>query len=145
MRYPPRLGHLATRAVVVAKLWPTYAAAHRLDEEESIQRLERALAQTLWEDLLEATWVALKDKKKRLDDQGLLEQVAQSLKNRPLRPGREAKLTPSLSAFLVLADLEAGTASEAARRVLESPEGQKRVREGLSEAGRVLADELLRA
>ena len=35
MPFPPRLGHLATRAVLTAKLGPTYAQAHNIDEEEA--------------------------------------------------------------------------------------------------------------
>ena len=35
MRYPARLAHLATRAVVVAKLAPTFAEAHHIDHEEA--------------------------------------------------------------------------------------------------------------
>lgn len=144
MRYPPRLGHLATRRVVTAKLGPTYAAAHGIDDDEARQRLERALAGRLWEDLLEATWSALLGSKKRLDESGLLEKVAGSLEERPYRPGRVVKQTPELSAFLILADLEAGTASDAARRVMETKEGQERAAAGLAEAGRILAAELTR-
>ncbi|MGA9525402.1 MAG: hypothetical protein WBV82_28340 [Myxococcaceae bacterium] len=144
MRYPPRLGHLATRKVVVAKLWPTYAESHRVDEQEAIIRLERAVSGQLWDDLLETTWQALVGSTKRLDEEGLLEKVAGALKDRPLRPGRVAKVDPDLSAFLVLADLEAGTAGDAARRVMESEEGRRRGAAGLAAAGRFLAAELTR-
>ncbi len=144
MGYPPRLGHLATRPVVVAKLAPTYARAHGLDEEEAVQRLSTALRGRLWPALLEEAWAALKGKSKRLDDEGLVEKVASTLQERPQRPGRLAPLSPGWSAFLVLADLEAGTASEAARRVMESPEGRQRAQEGLAEVGRFLAAELTR-
>lgn len=142
--YPPRLGHLATRAVVVAKLTPTYAQAHRLDEEEAAQRLSAALAGRLLPQLLESTWEAMKGRTKRLTEEGLLEKVATTLGERPLRPGRVAALSPAWSAFLVVADLEAGTASDAARRVMETDEGRLRAREGLAEAGRFLAAELTR-
>ncbi len=144
MRFPPRLGHLATRKVVVAKLWPTYAETHRVDEQEAINLLERAFSGHLWDDLLETTWQSLLGSTKRLDEEGLLEKVAQSLKDRPHRQGRVAKIDPDLSAFLVLADLEAGTASDAARRVMESEEGRRRGAAGLVAAGRILAAELVR-
>src|SRR5215211_5820145 len=138
MRFPPRLGHLATRRVVTAKLWPTYAEMHGIDEPEALERLERAMAGRLWEDLLDATWAALldknKSKKKRLDEDALLEKLAGALKDRPFRPGRIAKPNPAMSAFLLLADLEVGTASDAARRVLETAEGRQRTAEGLAEA-----------
>ena len=54
MRYPPRLGHLATRAVVAARLLPSYARAHHLDEEVARPRLELALKTALHDDLLPA-------------------------------------------------------------------------------------------
>lgn len=142
--YPPRLGHLATRSVVVAKLAPTYAQAHRLDEEEAAQRLSQSLAGYLLPALLTAAWEAMVAGTKRLKEEGLLEKVATTLKERPHRPGRVAPLNPAWSAFLVLADLEAGTASDAARRVMETDEGRRRGQEGIAEVGRFLAAELTR-
>ncbi|WP_426754489.1 hypothetical protein [Myxococcus sp. Y35] len=144
MSYPPRLAHLATRAVVVAKLAPTYARAHHIDEEEAAQRLSSALSGRLLPSLLEATWTAMRGKSKRLTDDGLVEKVATTLRERPLRPGRVAPVGPALSAFLILVDLEVGTAGDAARRVMESDEGRRRGAEGLAEAGRFLATELTR-
>lgn len=144
MSFPPRLAHLATRAVVVAKLTPTYSRAHQLDEEEARGRLEAALRGALLTRLLEATWSAMLGKSRRLDEEGLLEKVATTLKDRPLRPGRVAALGPAWSAFLVLLDLEAGTAGDAVRRVLEGEQGRKMAAEGLLEAGRFLAAELTR-
>jgi hypothetical protein len=144
MRYPPRLAHLATRAVVVAKLVPTYAAAHSIDDDEARSRLEASLSGTLLEELLASTWASLLAGSKRLTDDGLLEKVAKSLKDRPLRPGRTVEPTPGWSAFLVLADLSAGTASEAARRLMETDAGQRRGSAGLVEVGAFLAKELTR-
>ncbi|PTL83969.1 hypothetical protein [Vitiosangium sp. GDMCC 1.1324] len=144
MAFPPRLAHLATRSVVAAKLTPTYARAHHIDENEAAQRLSTALQGRLLTSLLEEAWLAMRGKSKRLTDEGLLEKVATTLRDRPMRPGRVAEPTPAWSAFLVLLDLEAGTASEAARRVMESPEGRQRAQDGLAEAGRFLAAELTR-
>jgi hypothetical protein len=144
MRYPPRLAHLATRAVVVAKLIPTYAVAHSVDDEEARARLEASFSGGLLEDLLAATWTALLGGKKHLEEDGLLQKVAKSLGDRPLRPGRTVETTPGWSAFLVLADISAGTASEAARRLMETEAGQTRARAGLAEVGAYLARELTR-
>ncbi len=144
MRYPARLAHLATRAVVVAKLSPSYAAAHSLDDEEARTRLQAALSSSLLEDLLASTWSALVAGTKRLSEDGLLEKVAKSLQDRPLRPGRTVEATPGWSAFLVLADLSAGTASESARRLMESDAGRARASAGLAEVGAYLARELTR-
>ena len=144
MKFPPRLAHLATRAVVVAKLMPTYAEAHSIEEEEASQRLDVSLKSPLLEELLGAAWASLKGSVKRLDDDGLLEKVARSLADRPLRPGKVAALTPAWSAFLVLADLHAGTASDSARKVMESDAGRKMARAGLESAGAHLAAELTR-
>lgn len=144
MRYPPRLAHLATRSVVVAKLAPTYAAAHHIEDEEAVSRLSASLGGPLLDDLLAAAWAELTGGKRRLDDEGLLEKVAGALKDRPQRPGRTVGATPGWSAFLVLADVRAGTASDAAQRIFESPEGKARVEQGLAEVGRFLATELTR-
>ncbi|QDE92578.1 MULTISPECIES: hypothetical protein [Myxococcus] len=144
MSYPPRLAHLATRAVVVAKLVPTYAQAHHIDEEEAAQRLSSALSGRMLPTLLDVTWTAMRGKAKRLTDDGLVEKVAATLSERPLRPGRIAPVGPALSAFFILVDLEVGTAGDAARRVMESDEGRRRGEEGLAEAGRFLAAELTR-
>lgn len=142
MRYPPRLGHLATRPVVVNRLVPTYARAHQIDEQEAAQRLSRALAGPIWEDLLAAAWEAMKSRVKRLDEQQLLEKVATTLEERPLRYGKAVDTTPAWSAFMMLLDLEIGTAGDAARRVMESEQGRKMVGQGLAEAGAFLATEL---
>jgi hypothetical protein len=144
MRYPPRLAHLATRQVVVAKLAPTYAESHQVDDDEAISRLERAFAGPLLDELLSATWQALQESTKRLDETALLEKVALTLRDRPNRPGRVTPMTPALGAFLVMADLEAGTASDAVRRVMEQGAGQAKAREGMVEAGQYLAKELTR-
>lgn len=144
MRYPPRLAHLATRSVVVAKLAPTYSEAHSIDDEEGVSRLDRALNSPLLDDLLAGAWAELLGGTKRLDEEGLLEKIAGALKNRPQRPGKIAPLTAGWSAFLVLADVRAGIASDAAQRLLETDEGKKRAVAGLSEVGRFLASELVR-
>ncbi len=142
MNYPPRLSHLATRAVIVAKLAPTYAHAHHVDDEEAAIRLDRALQGTLLPRLLEAAWQEMRGKAKRLNDDGLLEKVAQTLRDRPQRPGKQVEPTPAMSAFLLLADLEAGTASDAARRALETEGGRRLAEQGLQAVGALLATEL---
>lgn len=142
MRYPPRLGHLATRPVVVNRLVPTYAKAHTIDEQEASERLGRALAGSLWEDVLAATWEAMKGRVKRLDEERLLEKVSATLEERPLRYGRVVEVTPTWGAFMMLLDLEIGTAGDAARRVMESEQGRKMISAGLAEAGLFLATEL---
>ena len=144
MRYPPRLPHLATRAVVVAKLAPTYAEAHSVDDDEGISRLDRALQSPLLDELLAAAWTALLGTTQKLDEDALIQKVASGLKNRPQRPGKIAPLTPGWSAFLVLADVRAGIASDAAQRLLETKEGASRAAAGLAEVGRFLATELVR-
>lgn len=136
--------HLATRKVVAAQLAPTFAEVHRVDLTEAMERLERAFAGPLWEALLASAWGALVAGTKRLDDEGLLEKIAGVLAKHPLRMGRMAKVTPGWSAFLLQLDLEAGIASEMARRALDTEEGRRRAREGLDEAGRHLAAELTR-
>jgi hypothetical protein len=144
MSQPPRFAHLATRAVVTRKLAPTYAKAHAIDDEEGEIRLSRALGGALLADLQAAAWKAIRSTSTRLTDDELAEKVAVSVKNRGLRPGKAAEAVGAWSAFLVLADIEAGVASEMARRVFESAEGRRKADEGLAIAGEHLAKELLR-
>lgn len=144
MRYPPRLAHLATQKVVIAKLTPTYASAHDIDDEEAAQRLETALKGQLLDDLLASAWESIRSRHPRLGEQELLDKVAAALRDRPQRPGRMAKMGPAWSAFLVLLDLEAGVAGEAARRALDNDQGRKMLSQGMSEAGQHLAAELTR-
>lgn len=127
---------------MVNRLVPTYANAHQIDEQEAAQRLERAIAGRIWEDLLAATWEAMKSRAKRLDEQKLLEKVFATLEDRPLRYGRVVETNPAWSAFMMLLDLEIGTAGDAARKVMESEQGRKMISAGLAEAGAFLATEL---
>jgi hypothetical protein len=144
MRYPPRLSHLATRAVVVARLFSTYADAHDLDDEEARSRLTEALSGDFLEQVLASTWEAIRAKSPRLSEAELLDKIAQNLSARPLRPGRRAQVTPAWSAFFILADLRVGTATEAARRALETDQGRQMSAAGLVEVGQHLAAELLK-
>ena len=144
MRFPPRLAHLVTQKVVVAKLTPTFSSAHQIDENEGHERLTAALQGAFLDRLLEATWTALAGDTQRLNDDGLLEKVAKSLKTNPYRPGKLVEVTPGWSAFMVLADLEAGTATDSARRLLETEEGKRRAEAGVREVGVFLAKELSR-
>ena len=142
--YPPRLSHLATRAVLVAKLRPAFAAAHTISDEEATERLGQALSTSLLSELLSAVWAAMKRLKPRLSEGELLDRVAQTLAQRPLRPGRKVAVNPAWSAFFILADIRANAASDAARRVMESEQGGKMADLGLAEAGTYVAGELLR-
>jgi len=142
--YPPRLSHLATRAVLGAKLRRAFADANALSDEEALDRLEKALSSSLLAELLSAVWAAMKELKPRLSEAQLLDRVAQTLADRPLRPGRKVAIGPTWSAFFLLSDIRANIASEAARRVMETEQGSKMAAAGLSEAGRYLAAELLR-
>lgn len=128
--------------MVVNRLVPTYAQAHQVDEEEAGERLMRALAGSIWEDLLAATWEAMKARVKRLDEEKLLEKVATTLQERPLRYGKAVEATPSWGAFMMRLDLEIGTAGDSARRVMETEQGRKMMAAGLAEAGSFLATEL---
>ena len=144
MRYPPRFSHLVTRAVLVAKLVPGFAEAHRLDDEEAATRASAALQGPVLEELLGAVWTALLGSTQRLDEEALLAKVATTLRDRPLRPGRPAEVTPGWSAFFLTLDIAAGTASDAVRRVMETDEGRKKATRGMEEVASYLAKELSR-
>jgi hypothetical protein len=145
MRYPTRLPHLLTDAVLIARLAPSYEKAHNVDLEEAQLCLGTALRTELRDDLLEATWNAVRDRTPRFKEETSLDKIATSIGDRPQRPGRVQPTDARWSAFWILVDLRAGTASDAARHALESEAGQAKVREGLAEAGRFLASELARS
>ena len=145
MRFPPRFAHLVTEPVLTARLAPSYAKAHNVDLEEARICLTTALHGDLRDDLLEATWAAVRTRAPRFTEDTALEKIAASLGKRPDRPGRVKEADARWSAFWILVDLRAGTASDTARSVLESEAGQAKVREGLADAGRFLADELARS
>jgi hypothetical protein len=144
MRCPPRFSHLVTRPVVVAKLWPTCAAAFNIDDDDAFGRMERAMKGPLHDDILAATWEVLTRPAVRPTDDELLETVAAVLKKRGEKPGKVASLTPGWNAFLVLADVRAGTASEDAQRLISSEAGRARAAAGLADVGKHLAAELTR-
>lgn len=144
MPHPPRLAHLATRTVLVAKLEATYAASHGVDLVEAGIRLARGLQGRVLTDLLDATWAGLRATRKRGSDEDVLELVAEHVKERGLRPAKAAQITAGWSAAMVAIDVQAGTAGEGARRIIESVEGRPRVEAGLAEVGLFLAQELLR-
>jgi len=143
MRHPPRFAHLCTVRVVAGRLRPVYAATHDVDDQEAQERLERALSGALRDRLLDAGWAALRARSRGPDGE-LLDKVAEALARRPLRPGRMPEVNPPWGAFLLLVDLEAGTAGPAARRAFESPHGMRMAEQGIEEAGRFLAAELAR-
>jgi hypothetical protein len=144
MRFPPRFSHLATRSVVVTKLAPMCALAHDADDDEASERLDRGLKGPLLDDLLAACWQQLTSAPERPSDDAVLEQVAAALKKHGGKPGKTASVTPGWNAFLVLVDVRGGVAGDAARRVLETDEGKKRVAAGMVEVARHLATELTR-
>lgn len=143
MAFPPRLSHLATQRIVVAKLVPTFSAAHMIDENEAHERLMSALKGPLLNQLLDETWAAIVASAKSPDEEKLLDKVAKGLSN-PYRAGKPLEPTPGWSAFMVLVDIEAGTATDAARRLLESDEGRRRAQAGVREVGAYVAKEITR-
>jgi hypothetical protein len=141
--HPPRLAHLLTRAELVRRLAPTYAAAHELEYDEAAEIVDRALRGRLREELLDAIWAALQPGKVSRSDEFLLERVARALTDRP-RLGRVAAVTPTLGAILIRLDLEAGVAGESARRVLETEQGREASKKGLVELGAFVARDVTR-
>ena len=145
MRYPARLAHLATRAIVVAKLAPTFADAHHLDHEEAVDRLNTALSGPLLDDLLAATWQALLGGTKKLDEEGLAGEGGQepqrpSASARPPGRGHPGPRAPSSCSRTS----RQGPRATPRGRVMETDAGKARARAGLVVAGQLLARELTR-
>ena len=144
MRYPARLAHLATRAIVVAKLAPTFADAHQLDHDEAAYRLGAALSGPLLDDLLAATGRRSSGARRSWTRRVCWRRSPGACGTGPSARAAPHRSTPDLSAFLLLADLAAGTASDAAGRVMETDAGKARARAGLAAVGQLLAHELTR-
>lgn len=144
MNHPPRLAHLLTVPVLVSRLSPTCAAAHGIEDDYADERVETAMRGPLRTRLLDATWAALRASTSRPGDDELVEKVARSMAARPLRRAKAAAVTPGWSAFLLQVDVDAGVAGDAARRALESDAGRRAADEGIAEAGRFLAREMMR-
>ncbi|MHB8417794.1 MAG: hypothetical protein ACYDCL_06945 [Myxococcales bacterium] len=133
-----------TRADWAALLVSTYAAAHSLDEDLALERLEQAVRDDqLVDGLTEALELALLEARGKTPEGPLLDRFAKALQKRRHRV-RAAPSTPEISAALVRIDLTLGLAPAGLRDTLESEKGAGLLAAGLRALGAHLVREILK-
>lgn len=146
---PPRAFHLLPASILAEHIAPSYATSTNRLPNEVLEEVHSGLREgRLQEPLVTATFAALKAERPTLTDEEILEKMAVAMAKtdtgpRPMSaPERARNRMMPLFAFI---DVNVGRASDAARTVLESPEGRKMLQQGVDEAGKFLAERLLSA
>jgi hypothetical protein len=141
---PKRLPHIVTRGDWVSLLTSTYAEAQSVEDEEAMERLERALGNpALLDELYEALAGALETKYGGPPDDKSLDRLSKAIQKRRGRV-KAAAATTELSAFLVWIDLDIGIALESLRSTLTSEKGAKLLAAGRAALANHLVKELLK-
>ena len=134
--FSKRLPHVVTRKDLALIIAPTYAAAAEVDFDEAHERMERAVGtQAIVDALYDGLSAALAGiKGPRTTEDELIDALSQGVQKRRSRV-KAAKVTPAISAVLVMLNLELGYAPEMMRGTLASPKGAQMLQEGLRELG----------
>ena len=122
--FSPRLRHVLTRSDLALVLAPTYASAANVDFDEAHQRTQRAVASErlagLLYDGLSAALDARKGPRTSVDE--VVDNLSAGVQKRRSRM-KAVRLTPGVSAVMVLLNLEIGYAPEMMRGALETAKG----------------------
>jgi hypothetical protein len=142
--FSTRLPHLVTRSDLATLLTPTYAEGQSVDDDESHDRLTRALVDP---DLLDDLYRSLEGALAahlgpRIEEDALLDKLAKRVASRKgrVKPADTSKV----AALLVRINLLLGLAPERMREVMESKRGRESQSEALRAIGSHLVQELLR-
>lgn len=143
--YPRRLPHVLTRADLVRVLLDTYVDNMSVDDDEAIDRLERALGRP---DLLDEVYRGVAgalaaQQGPRTGEDALLDKLAKGIQKRRGRV-KAAPAHPAISAVLVRINLELGLAPEPMRATLATEKGRAILEDGLARLGKHLVAELLK-
>jgi hypothetical protein len=144
---PRRFLAILTRNVVAEMLTPSYAHARNVDLNEAALRLVDATRDVrLLAGIQEGTWLGLREKKPKLEDDEILELVLKKLERTKRFKAFKApaKEQGGAAAVLVLADVAANMASGDAAALIDSADGARYLEAGFRAFGRHFADELLR-
>jgi len=143
--YSRRLPHVLTRADLVRVLLDTYVDNMSVDDEEAIDRLERALGRPeLLDDVYRGIAAALAAQQgPRTTEDALLDKLAKGVEKRRGRV-KAAAQHPAIAAVLVRINLELGLAPEQMRATLATEKGRAILDDGLARLGRHVVAELLR-
>jgi hypothetical protein len=143
--FSPRLRHVLTRSDLALLLAPTYASSSNVDFDEAHERMQRAVAServaAALYDGLSAALDARKGPRTAVDE--VVDNLSAGVQKRRSRM-KAARLSPGVSAVMVLLNLEIGYAPEMMRGALETPKGEALLAEGLRELGASLVAQLLK-
>jgi len=140
-----RLPHVLTRADLARVLLDTYVDAMAVDDDEALDRLERALGRPdLLDDLYRGLSVALAaEQGPRTTEDALMDRLGKGIQKRRGRV-KAAPSHPAIAAVLVRINLELGLAPEQMRGTLATEKGRAILEDGLARLGKHLVAELLR-
>ncbi|MBS2023252.1 MAG: hypothetical protein JST92_12625 [Deltaproteobacteria bacterium] len=143
--YPRRLPHVLTRADLAVVLAPTYAKSSSVDEEEALERLQRAFTNlAIADELYSGIAAALAASKgTRTTEEEQLDKLSAGVQARRHK-AKAADVSPAMSAAFVKINLELGFAPEPLRAALESPKGQTLLKQGLQALGAYVVKELIK-
>jgi hypothetical protein len=145
MNVPARLPHVLPRARLARLLAPTYAESMDVDEEEALDRLDRALGHPevlagIHGGVAEALEAA---RGPRTDEDAQLDRLSAGLQARASRV-KAVPATPAVSAVMVWLNLAIGLAPESMRATLAGARGAGLLAAGLSEIGAGLVKDLVK-
>ena len=140
-----RLPHIVTRKDLALLVAPTYAASAAVDFDEAQERMERAVgSQRVVDQLYAGLSGALEQRKgPRTEAEALMDALSAGVQKRRSRV-KAAALTESISAVMVMLNLELGYAPEMMRGALDNPKGKALLAEGLRALGTHLLKELIK-
>ena len=140
--FSPRLRHVLTRSDLALLLAPTYAASANVEFDEAHERMQRAVAgEQVAAALYDGLSAALETRKGSPDE--VIDKLSAGVQKRRSRV-KAAKLSPGVSAVMVLLNVEIGFAPEMMRDALENPKGKALLAEGLRELGANLVAQLIK-
>src|SRR4051812_24820658 len=120
--FSPRLRHVLTRADLAYLLAPTYAASANVDFDEALERMQRAVtSEHVAASLYDGLSAALEAKRGTPDE--VIDKLSAGVQKRRSRI-KAVKVSPAISAVMVMLDLEIGFAPEMMRDALENPKGK---------------------
>jgi hypothetical protein len=143
--FSPRLRHVLTRSDLALVVAPTYASSANVDFDEAHERMQRAVSNEqlagAFYDGLSAALEPRKGPRTTVDE--VIDNLSAGVQKRRSRM-KAVRLTPGVSAVMVLVNLEIGYAPEMMRGALQTPKGEALLAEGLRELGAALVAQLIK-
>jgi hypothetical protein len=143
--FSKRLPHVITRKDLALIVASTYASSANVDFDEAHERMDRAVhSPRILDALYSGLSAALRDRTgPRTGEDELVDNLSAGLVKRRARV-KAAALTPSISAAMVMLNLELGYAPEMMTNALETEKGRELLADGLRDLGAHLLKELIK-